>query len=42
MLRVSEETVRRHLTMPVAVGLMRSVFAALASGQAINQPRRRL
>jgi ornithine cyclodeaminase/alanine dehydrogenase-like protein (mu-crystallin family) len=42
MLRVTEEAVRRHLTMPVAVGLMRRVFAALAGGEAINQPRRRL
>ena len=42
MLRVSEADVRRHLTMPVAVGLMRSAFVALADGTASNQPRRRL
>jgi len=42
MLYLSEEDVRAFLPMREAIGLMRSAFEALARGQAINQPRRRL
>jgi ornithine cyclodeaminase/alanine dehydrogenase-like protein (mu-crystallin family) len=42
MLYLSEEDVRELLPMHDAIGLMRSAFEALARGEAINQPRRRL
>ena len=42
MLYLSEEDVRELLPMREAIGLMRSAFEALARGEAINQPRRRL
>jgi ornithine cyclodeaminase/alanine dehydrogenase-like protein (mu-crystallin family) len=42
MLYLSEEDVRELLPMREAIGLMRRAFEALAAGQAINQPRRRL
>src|SRR5580704_8780706 len=42
MLYLTEEDVRAFLPMQEAIGLMRSAFQALARGQAINQPRRRL
>jgi len=42
MLYLTEEDVRAFLPMQEAIGLMRSAFEALARGQAINQPRRRL
>ncbi len=42
MLYLSEEDVRQLLPMRDAIGLMRSAFEALARGEAINQPRRRL
>jgi alanine dehydrogenase len=42
MLYLSEEDVRAFLPMQAAIGVMRSAFEALASGRAINQPRRRL
>jgi alanine dehydrogenase len=42
MLYLSEEDVRELLPMTDAIGLMRGAFEALARGEAINQPRRRL
>lgn len=42
LLHITEEQVRAHLPMPVAIGLMRDLFAALRAGEAWNQPRRRL
>jgi alanine dehydrogenase len=42
MLYLSEEDVRELLPMRDAIGLMRDAFEALARGEAINQPRRRL
>jgi len=42
MLYLSEEDVRELLPMRDAIGLMRGAFEALARGEAINQPRRRL
>ena len=42
MLYLSEEDVRELLPFREAIGLMRSAFEALARGEAINQPRRRL
>jgi alanine dehydrogenase len=42
MLYLSEEDVQELLPMQEAIGVMRSAFEALAQGQAINQPRRRL
>lgn len=42
MLFITEDQVREHLTMPVAVQLMRDTFDQLRSGAAHNQPRRRL
>ena len=42
MLYLSEEDVRELLPMHDAIGLMRGAFEALARGEAINQPRRRL
>ena len=42
MLYFTESDVRRLLTMPDAIRLMREAFAKLAGGAAENQPRRRL
>ncbi|HLW75411.1 MAG TPA: ornithine cyclodeaminase family protein [Bryobacteraceae bacterium] len=42
MLYVTEDQVRHHLPMGECVRLMRETFAALRSGGAANQPRRRL
>jgi alanine dehydrogenase len=42
MLYLSEEDVRELLPMSDAIGIMRRAFEALARGEAINQPRRRL
>ena len=42
MLYLSEEDVRELLPMRDAIGLMRGAFEAMARGEAINQPRRRL
>jgi alanine dehydrogenase len=42
VLFITEEQVREHLTMPVAIRLMRDTFAQLRAGVAHNQPRRRL
>jgi ornithine cyclodeaminase/alanine dehydrogenase-like protein (mu-crystallin family) len=42
MLYLSEADVLRHLPMADCVTLMRAAFERLASGNAINQPRRRL
>jgi ornithine cyclodeaminase/alanine dehydrogenase-like protein (mu-crystallin family) len=42
MLFITEEQVREHLTMTVAVRLMRETFEALRAKTALNQPRRRL
>jgi alanine dehydrogenase len=42
MMYFTESDVRRLLSMPEAIRLMRDVFAKLAAGQAQNQPRRRL
>jgi ornithine cyclodeaminase/alanine dehydrogenase-like protein (mu-crystallin family) len=42
MLYLSEQDVRELLPMHEAIGVMRGAFEALAEGQAINQPRRRL
>lgn len=42
MLFLSEADVQRQLPMNEAIGVMRRVFEALASGHATNQPRRRL
>jgi ornithine cyclodeaminase/alanine dehydrogenase-like protein (mu-crystallin family) len=39
---ITEEEVRQHLTMPVAIGLVDKVFRQLAEGAAINHPRRRV
>ena len=39
---ITEEEVRKALPMADCIGLMRTVFARLAGGEAINQPRRRL
>jgi ornithine cyclodeaminase/alanine dehydrogenase-like protein (mu-crystallin family) len=42
MLYLTEDDVRNLLPMDVCVDLMQEVFELLASGEAINQPRRRL
>jgi len=42
MLYFTESDVRRLLSMPEAIRLMREAFAKLAAGKAQNQPRRRL
>lgn len=42
MLYLTEEDVRRLLPMDECVRLMRKTFEALAQGEAINQPRRRM
>jgi alanine dehydrogenase len=42
VLFITEDQVREHLTMPVAIRLMRDTFAQLHAGTAFNQPRRRL
>ncbi len=42
MLYLTEEDVKQLLPIQEAIGVMRSAFEALAEGQAINQPRRRL
>ncbi len=42
MLFLTEADVRALLPMPEAIRLMRTVFEHLASGEALNQPRRRL
>jgi alanine dehydrogenase len=42
MLYITEQQVREALPMADCLGLMRTVFARLAAGEAINQPRRRL
>ncbi len=42
MLYITEAQVREALPMADCIGLMRTVFARLAAGEALNQPRRRL
>lgn len=42
MLYLTESDVLRFLPMTDCIGLMRTAFERLASGEAINQPRRRL
>src|SRR5579864_5726871 len=42
MLQITEEQVRQLLPMREAVRLMRETFAALRTGAAVSQPRRRL
>jgi len=42
MLYLTESDVLRFLPMRDCIGLMRTVFERLATGEAINQPRRRL
>jgi len=42
MLYLTEDDVRRLLPMGVAIELMQTAFERLASGEALNQPRRRL
>ena len=42
MLYITEAQVRKALPMADCIGLMRTVFARLAAGEALNQPRRRL
>jgi alanine dehydrogenase len=42
MMYFTESDVRRLLTMPEAIRVMREAFAKLAAGQALNQPRHRL
>jgi ornithine cyclodeaminase/alanine dehydrogenase-like protein (mu-crystallin family) len=42
LLYLTETDVRRLLPMAAAIELMRSAFARLAAGEALNQPRRRL
>jgi alanine dehydrogenase len=42
MLYITEAQVRKSLPMGDCIGLMRTVFARLATGEALNQPRRRL
>lgn len=42
MLYLKEADVLRHLPMADCIGLMRTAFERLASGEAINHPRRRL
>jgi alanine dehydrogenase len=42
VLFITEDQVREHLTMPVAVRLMRETFEQLRANTALNQPRRRL
>ncbi len=42
MLLIREEDVRALLPMPKAIELMRAAFLDLASGRAVNQPRRRM
>ena len=42
MLRITEDDVRRLLPMADCVGLMQTAFERLATGEALNQPRRRL
>ncbi|HUE02485.1 MAG TPA: ornithine cyclodeaminase family protein [Bryobacteraceae bacterium] len=42
MLYLTEQHVRDLLPMPECIGLIETVFARLAAGEALNQPRRRL
>jgi alanine dehydrogenase len=42
MLYLTEQNVRDLLPMPVCIELMQTAFQRLASGEALNQPRRRL
>src|SRR3954451_13493080 len=42
MLYLTEADVHRHLPMSDCIDLMRTAFERLASGEAINHPRRRL
>jgi alanine dehydrogenase len=42
MLYLTEQNVRDLLPMADCIGLMQTAFARLASGEALNQPRRRL
>ena len=42
MIHITEDQVRKHLTMPKAIELMREAFGELASHQAVNHPRRRV
>jgi alanine dehydrogenase len=42
MLYLTEQNVRDLLPMPVCIELMQTAFQRLASGEAVNQPRRRL
>jgi ornithine cyclodeaminase/alanine dehydrogenase-like protein (mu-crystallin family) len=42
MLYITEAQVRKALPLGECIGLMRTVFARLAAGEALNQPRRRL
>ncbi|MBZ5585820.1 MAG: ornithine cyclodeaminase family protein, partial [Acidobacteriia bacterium] len=42
MLYLTEDDVLRLLPMRDCIGLMRTAFERLASGEAVNQPRRRL
>ena len=42
MLYITEDDVRRLLPMSVCIGLMRQTFQALATGEGLNQPRRRM
>jgi ornithine cyclodeaminase/alanine dehydrogenase-like protein (mu-crystallin family) len=39
---ITEEEVRKHLTMPVAIELVERAFSQFASGEAVNHPRKRL
>ena len=42
MLYLTEEDVRRYLPMGDCIELMQTVFQRLATGEALNHPRRRL
>lgn len=42
MIHITEDQVRKHLTMPKAIELMREAFGELASRHAVNHPRRRV
>lgn len=42
MIQVTEEQVRRRLSMPDCIRIMRQTFKALREGTASNQPRRRI
>jgi ornithine cyclodeaminase/alanine dehydrogenase-like protein (mu-crystallin family) len=42
MLFITEEDVKRHFTMPVAIECVERSFRQLADGTAVNQPRRRV